>query len=246
MEKQTQSSTLKSYVSAIKSKLIADDYPWNDKLVLMNALTGKCRKKNDRYRPRLPIKRRLLHRLLNQISSFFSDQPYLKLLYKTMFCIAYYGMFRVGEITQSTHTIKAKNVHINRVKNKILIIMFTSKTHGRGHRPQRIKINSETNNNNSKYCPFQLLRNFLQQRGGYDNSQEPLFIHRGGTPVTSKQFSQVLRKMLKLMHMQHKLYASHSFRIGRASDLLREGHSIEYIKRCGRWKSNAVYKYLRD
>ena len=42
--KQTniQSSTIKSYVSAIKSKLKADDYPWKDELVLLSTFAGWC------------------------------------------------------------------------------------------------------------------------------------------------------------------------------------------------------------
>ena len=41
-------------------------------------------------------------------------------------------------------------------------------------------------------------------------------------------------------------YDTHSFRIGRATDLSKGGRSLSKIKRAGRWKSNAVYNYLRD
>ena len=52
----TQSSTLKSYVSAIKYKVKTDDpkYNWEDDLVMLSALTRACKLKNDRITTRLP------------------------------------------------------------------------------------------------------------------------------------------------------------------------------------------------
>ena len=57
------------------------------------------------------------------------NQPYLETLYKVMICLAYYGMMRVGEITIGDHTLKAQNIHIGDNKDKILIVLYTSKTH---------------------------------------------------------------------------------------------------------------------
>ena len=42
-----QSSTLQSYVSAIKSILVIDGYDWQDKKVLLNILVKACKLKND-------------------------------------------------------------------------------------------------------------------------------------------------------------------------------------------------------
>ena len=214
--KGSQSATIKSYVSAIKSKLIADDYDWNDKLVLLNTLSGACRLRNDKLRTRLPIKRHLLEILIRKLEDKFHSQPYLKLLYRTMFTIAYYGLFRIGELTMSQHVMKAKDVHINRKKNKILLVLFSSKTHSSANRPQRVIINTVGTTGKNVCCPFRstLLNDYLTQRGGYDNSREPLFIFRDGTPVTSVNFRSVLKDLLKGLQLNHKLYAPHSFRIG--------------------------------
>ena len=56
----------------------------------------------------------------------------------------------------------------------------------------------------------------------------------------------VLRQVLADSGLNHKLYDIHSFRIGRATDLFKHGWSIEKIKEIGIWKSNAVYKYLKN
>ena len=61
-------------------------------------------------------------------------QLYLALLFVTMLCPAYYGLFLIGEIawTQHGHAALAKNVQIASNKNKFLFILHSSKTHGKG------------------------------------------------------------------------------------------------------------------
>ena len=55
-----KSSTIKSYVSAIKAILRDDDYIWNENLLLINSLTRACRIVNDKVKCRLPIQFKLL------------------------------------------------------------------------------------------------------------------------------------------------------------------------------------------
>ena len=54
------------------------------------------------------------------------------------------------------------------------------------------------------------------------------------------------KKSIKKLNLDCRLYNTHSFRIGRCSDLLKMGVPIEKIKLMGRWKSNAVFKYVRQ
>ena len=124
-----QSSTLKSYFSAIKHILKMDGYCWNENKVLLSSSVKGCRLENDTVKIRLPIQKSLLEMLLFEIERFYGDnnqQPYLELLYKTMFLMGYYGMLRVGELTFSPHTLKARNVHIGNNKDKIMIVLYTS------------------------------------------------------------------------------------------------------------------------
>ena len=71
-----------------------------------------------------------------------SNQVYLETLYKAMFAFSYYGLMRIGEITDSEHVLKACHVHSAMNKYKILIVLYSSKTHGTNMRPQKIKITS--------------------------------------------------------------------------------------------------------
>ena len=109
IEKGMQSSTIKSYVSAIKKTLLMDGYEWKDELIMVRSLAKACRIINDSVRTRLPIHCGLLEMLLFEVQRYFNtiNQPYLGLLYKTLFAISYYGLMRVGEVTKSQHVLKA-------------------------------------------------------------------------------------------------------------------------------------------
>ena len=89
ISKGMQSSTIKSYVSAIKKTLVMDGYDWNDKLVLVRSLAKACRIINDKVRTRLPIQCGLLEIILFEVQRFFAvnNQFYLETLCKSLFAI---------------------------------------------------------------------------------------------------------------------------------------------------------------
>ena len=69
IEDQKKSSTIKSYISAIKYVLREDRITINENKSLLNLLTKACHYINDRVRTRLPIHKDLLHALLLQIGT---------------------------------------------------------------------------------------------------------------------------------------------------------------------------------
>ena len=247
--KGAQSSTIKSYISAIKAMLVDDGYQWDDSRILFSALTRGCRLINDRLRMRLPIKKGLLELLLFELTNLYDNQIYLQTMYKCIFCFAYFGLLRIGEITTGEHPVKAKNIHIGENKDKILIILFTSKTHNVGNLPQEVIISSDDRKYMQEKCsydPFQLTREYSSMRGEYISETDPYFVFQDNSHVRPKHVRKVLKKALKNLGLEPKHYGTHSFRIGRASDLLKRGVPLEEIKRVGRWRSNAVFRYLRS
>ena len=72
-----------------------------------------------------------------------------------------------------------------------------------------------------------------------------MFIFKDWQPVKPVHLRKVLSKVLSAINLDHHLYSVHSLRIGRTSDLIKYGYDIETVKRLGRWKSNAVYKYIK-
>ena len=190
----------------------------------------------------------MTHLLIEKVDAYYNDdgQPYLATLYKAMFITAYYGLFRVSKITDGPHSIKAVDVHLSKNKDKLLFILKTSKTHGQGNKTQQVKIAAHPHSvRNSSQCPFSLLSDYIQLRGNCMSYQEPFFIFQGHIPVTSTHMRTTLNRMLHLLGFDHNLYGTQAFHAGRASDLLQMGVSVETIKKLGRWKSNAVYNYLR-
>ena len=79
---------------------------------------------------------------------------------------------------------------------------------------------------------------------GYMNENEPLFIFRDGSPVKCLQVRKMLREAISKLRLPEMSFDVHSLRIGRSSDLIKYGYSIEEVKRMGRWRSNAVFKYI--
>ena len=269
VDKGVQSSTIKSYFSAIKKILTLNGFDFSINEVILNILTKSCHLINDRIRTRRPIKARLLDILLFEMERYFEMQIYLCWLYKAIFCLAYYGLFRIGELTRSNHVIKAKDVNIGQNKNKILIILYTSKTHGLESRPLEVKITGtamasqthnykpnrqqtnsnqfEQNKQNVKFfCPFEITRKYLMLRGSYSSDCEQLFVFRDKSPVYPHHVRHILKELLKAVGLNPLAYNTQSFRIGHSSELIKLGYSVEAVKRFGRWKSNAIYKYIRQ
>ena len=207
---------------------------------------------NDKVRTRLPFQCSLLEVILFEVQRHFNalEQFYLEILYKALFAICYYGLMRIGEVTQSQHVLKARDVHIASNKDKMLILLFSSKTHDKLARPQKIKITSNRKEKSGRYlhrhfCPFNLLRKYMKLRGGYTDDKKQLFVFRDSSPVTPHHARSVLRTIIGRLNLDASLYGMHSFHIGRTTDLIKYGYPIEEIKLMGRWRSNVVYKYVR-
>ena len=248
-----QSSSVKSYVSAIKRTLLNEKYPWQDGRILIGSLAKACKLKNNHVHTRLPIHCSLLELILFEVQRKYvsNNQPYLEKLYEVIFALGYYGLMRVGELTLSPHVVKAKDIHLAKNKDKVLIVLHSSKTHTKADRPQKIRITSNAREKSGSYihrhfCPFHLLRLYIMARRPLEAKSEPFFIYNDGIPVTTEKARSVLHDMLKNMGLDHSLYNMHSLRIGRASDLIKYNYSIDEIKIMGRWRSNTIYKYIRN
>ena len=250
-----QSTTLRSYMSAIKCILKDDGYTWNDSKLLLSTLVHGCHVENDTVRTRLPIQIGLLELIMFELQRMFGSQYYLEILYKTLFCIAYYGLFRIGELTKSEHCIKAKDVHISDNKDKILLVLRSSKTHGKYDKPQEIVISANENyyDQTNKYvkravfCPFQLASHYFELRGGYEEDTDEMFIFKDRQPVLSSHVCKVMRQAITALGLNPMLYNTHSYRAGRAFDLVfKFEKSVEFVKSAGRWKSSTVYKYIKS
>ena len=253
VHKGRKSTTIRSYYSALKSILTDINYKLKDEEVELRAITRACKFNNDRFQPRLAIRIHLLEMILFEIEREFECQPYLKAMYQALFAMAYYGLFRIGEIVDGSHTMQARNVYFAQNKSKILIVLYTSKTHDVNSRPQKIKISAleqqpkTLNKKFRHFCPFELFNKYLKLRGTeYDEITEHFFIFQGKQPVDQDIVRAVLAKMIEKVGLDPRIYTFQGMHAGHATDLHLWGFSLEEIKDIGHWKSNAIYKYIKD
>ena len=162
---------------------------------------------------------KLLELILFKVDRHFGGQGqlYVSILYKTIFIIGYYGLFRIGELVKGAHTIKAKNVHVAQNKEKILIMLYTSKMTGVNSHPQKIKITSVKNHKSEPkrfFCPFLTIREFIRLRGGFSSNTEHFFVMQDGSEIAPMQVRKVLQKMIELLNLRPHLYNTHSLRLG--------------------------------
>ena len=174
------------------------------------------------------------------------NQPYLSILYQALFATAYYGLFRVSEITKSNHILLVQDVHSAINKKKLLFILRSSKTHNKSNKPQLIKITSEAKNIEGKnrnehqtrqttFCLYDLINNYISCRPGFASCTEQFFVFSDKSPLHPYHMRSTLKLLLKTSGFQDTAYSMHSLRIGHCSDLLAMGLSVETIKKIGRW-----------
>ena len=247
-----KAQTIKSYISGIKAVLKDINVELNEDRFLISSLTNACKLLNNKVRLRLPIQKRLLSLILQEITNLFHQQPYLNVMYLALFSTMYFGLFRIGEMTSGSHPVKARDVHIAHNKKKMLFVLRTSKTHWNDTAPQTVTISSNATrifsnklSDGLDFCPFQLLKDYTSIRESYLSNDEPFFVFRNRDPVTPLNARTLLRQLLHRLHLNENNYDTHSLRIGRCVDLLKMQISVETIKKLGRWKSNVVFDYLR-
>ena len=179
LSKSNRTSTWNSYITVWRNcnkffiKLDNKPNKWEDRVALYCAFlvqkglkltTLRSYVVNDVVCTHLPVSVKLLELMLFELNRIFSQQPYLRLLYQMFFSIAYYGLFRIGELAYSQHLVKACDVHVAKNKNKILMVLYSSKTHGIESRPKKIKIQERESKtvlkSNCFFCPFRLMRDY--------------------------------------------------------------------------------------
>ena len=258
IKENKQSSMVRSYVSAIKAVLKMNRVKIKEDQYLLASLTKACKLRNDTIRHRFPIRGDMLTVLLNKTKKFFyrRNQPYLSKLYRAMLSTAYFGLLRLSEITtvEHQHPILARDVQVGVNKRKMLLILRSSKTHNKGMHPQLVKIASSPAKSKQKGschklklpCPYKILDKYMKAHGGFRSADESLFVFADNSPVQPQHFSSFLKTNIKKAGFNEKFYGTHSIHAGRCCDLYSLGVSVETIKKLGRWRSNAVFKYLKS
>lgn len=241
---QLAPATVTSYLSAISyvHKLRGLSDPTKT-FVIQKLLTAVNRSRSADIR--LPITRSILHQLLGSLQHTNSSASQRTTL-SAMFLVAFYGFFRVGELTtksrdSSSHVIQYSNVSFRTNSADIcgVKITLTRFKHNTNNRPHDIIIDRE---DSLPFCPVKSLLAYLRLRG---HSNGPLFCTFDGRPITTRYFNSELRRCLIFCGLDTSRYKSHSFRIGAACLAAEQGCSDAQIRALGRWQSDAFKVYIR-
>ena len=214
----------------------------SDMFVVAKMLEG-CHRLRQVKDLRAPITQPVLAAICEALNSVCSNE-FETLLFSSLYTLAYFGLFRVSELVSPSRSqigspLQQSDVKYNSDKHSLVITLRATKTNQRAI-PIQIKLPEE--NNAYNLCPVRAIQNYLTVRpltGG------PFFCHVDGSPVTRYQFSAVLNKSLRLTKFDLGHFKTHSFRIGRASDLAAQGIPSNAIMKMGRWQSACYKLYVR-
>ena len=238
-------STITSYLAAISYVHKLRGFPDPTKsFLIQKLLTALSRQRSADVR--LPVTRPVLHELIRSLS-FTNSSAFQRSLFAAMFIVAFYGLFRIGELaTKSTHlassVVQFSNLTFlsrNGVKHSAKITISTYK-HNANNRPFDILLARE---DSQPFCPVTGLLQYCKLRG---DRPGPLFCHADNSPLSVHQFNSELQRCLTYCGLDTSRYKSHSFRIGGACHAADNGYSDAQIRALGRWKSDAFKVYLRS
>lgn len=150
-------------------------------------------------------------------------------------------MMRIGEIGHSDHAVKAADVKQSSNKRNFLLILRSSKMHGKGNHPHTISI-PQVVDVDEENDPYLAIKDYMEVR---PKDAQEFFVLRDGSPLKLPLIRRIFKKLLTIAHFDVEIFDFHSFRVGRASDLLASSIPFEIIKKWGNWKSDSIWKYFK-
>lgn len=232
-------STIRSHSSAIASIHKLNDCidPVNTYLV-KRVLKGVINSQAHTLPKLLPISKRLLDKMIAVLP--YLAVNYDSILYKALFLVSYYCCTRASETTvgnKSLHTLQFNDITVALPPHPPQIkVLFKSSKHCSS------QISLVLNPQEKGPCPLYALLEYMTFRG---DSAGALFLSSSGSPATRYHFAKMIKKCLSFLSIDPATYNTHSFRIGRTTDLAAAGAPPSIIQSTGRWHSNAYQKYIR-
>ena len=200
----------------------------------LRSLADRCQKAVGRLQKITPSKRRSCTpqrgHIAKKICSVLPEvcySPHESYLFRAAFLTAYFGLLRVSELVftspmQANRPLLFSDVKVIGNPSALLVSIKASKTNQAGA-PTVIQIPPS---GNPLCCVLAVHPDFRLR----PDRVLYFFSHSNGTPLIRNQFSGVLSKAIRNIDLPYKLYISHSFCIGRASDLASKGVSNDNIK----------------
>lgn len=240
-ENNYSAATIKTYLSGIGFYHKVNNWYDPMEFFMVKKLLEGCKRLKNKKDIREPITYLKLKNICSVLPLVCFD-GFESRLFQAAFILAYFGLFRISELvvttaSQSDRPLRYSDVSFIKMNSVIKITIRYSKTNQAGT-PIIMCIPCEQDSNLCPVCALQRYCCIRPKIQGY------MFVHSDGRPVTQTQFSAVLAKAVRMCGFENH-FRSHSFRIGRATQLALEGTSMDIIKRLGRWRSDASRLYVR-
>ena len=218
---------------------------------LRRVLHGIKRKCTRTTKKRLPVTTTLLKRLVSAIDTVFAaSSPHDRALLRSAMTLSVYGLLRIGEIStllvgsfEAAKVLLGNNVRLvrnsaGRVDSMEITITAAKSDFLRQGATMTIHRTGGVD------CPVAAMVAFLTLRG--PRGATPLYTFGSGRYLTRPAFTTALRKVLSHLRCDVSKFSGHSMRAGGAISMACAGFDISTISICGRWKSLAVLRYLRE
>ena len=156
---------------------------------------------------------------------------YDRRLFNAIFIIMYHACLRVSEVAQSSnskHTVSVKQMFIRDGK---LVLCLKSYKHS-NQRTSKIILPACK----GCICPVRAYKEYKKLRKRIPG---PFFLKENGKAVSRNVIAKMLKKVIEALSLNPKHFNTHSFRIGKITDLATTGSSSNKIKSAGRFHSNA-------
>ena len=192
---------------------------------------------------RSPITFELLQELVLSIDHIIKD-TYNIALYRSLFLSMFFMCTRIGEVAisqgQQNHILQYDSIKWvdSGKRTEHIMVTFSSFKHSKGSSQHTIPVRRVQ----GLFDPIYHMKVYLAQRG---SSPGPLFRSASGECLTSFQVNKILKKALLWAKVSPSDFGTHSFRIGRCTELAKQGASYSEIRFLGRFHSNAFLKYIR-
>lgn len=233
-------STIKCHLSAIGFMHEADGYPNPTKSFIIQKLLTAYAKSDTKPQTRRPITISILQKIVHSVQTHTPNR-YKRRLFTALFTSMYHAALRISEVCKtdkSNHTLHHSQINLQtKHKTQTLQISFRSFKHSSKTTPKLVLATTK-----STTCPVKAYSKFLKVR---PNISGPAFCQKSGSPLKRPQVAQSLKHYLALSGYNPKYFNTHSFRIGKTTDLAKQGYSHPNIALIGRWKSNAYLTYIK-
>ena len=95
-------------------------------------------------------------------------------------------MMHISEVAEEPHAVRALDVHIGENKQKLLLVLRSSKTHNRGDKLQLIQLGNNFGTVDERTSSFTHMEDYLAVRPKCKSTDEQFFVFKENIAVHNK------------------------------------------------------------